>query len=334
MRRVLGAPYADVASLFLLRACEQVGPGGRVVLLQPESVLAARDARAVRSAVVEHLDGLWLAGEPVFGAAVRVCAPVLVKGAAGRRVRRWTGRSVQALPSAPRPGAAPTWAGLRPSTAPSVARVASSGVVGDLATATAGFRDEFYGIAAVVTDGGPGHPVVTSGLIDPGRVGWGQRPARIAGTRFTRPTVDRARLDRPLAAWVSARLVPKVLVATQTRVVEAAPDPAGELVPLTPVLSVTPADPADVWRLAAALTSPVVTAWALRTAGGSARSADAVKLSARQVLDAPLPGDRGAWAEAAAALEAGDVASCARALSGTHHRLFGWWQARLPPARA
>ena len=68
----------------------------------------------------------------------------------------------------------------------------------------------------------------------------------------------------------------------------------------------------------------------LRTAGGAARSADAVKLSARQVLEAPLPADLGAWAEATSALEAGDVASCARVLAGSHRRLFGWWQARLP----
>jgi hypothetical protein len=144
--------------------------------------------------------------------------------------------------------------------------------------------------------------------------------------------VDPDGLGPPVAAWVAARLVPKVLVATQTKVVEAAPDPTGAHVPLTPVLSVAPFDPADVWRLAAALTSPVVSAWALRTAGGSARSADAVKLSARQVLDAPLPADAGAWAEAAAALEAGDVAACARVLAGTHHRLLAWWQERVPPA--
>jgi hypothetical protein len=206
-------------------------------------------------------------------------------------------------------------------------------VVGDLATATAGFRDEFYGIAAAVSDGGPGHPVVTSGLIDPGRLGWGERPARIAGTGFTRPTVDPLRLERSVASWVAARLAPKVLVATQTKVVEAAPDLTGAFVPLTPVLSVTPADPADVWRLAAALTSPVVTAWALRTAGGAARSADAVKLSARQVLEAPLPADAGAWAEATSALEAGDVEGCARVLAGSHRRLFGWWQGRVPSMR-
>jgi hypothetical protein len=162
---------------------------------------------------------------------------------------------------------------------------------------------------------------------------WGERPARIAGSRYTRPTVDTLSLERQVAAWVTARLVPKVLVATQTRVVEAAPDPDGTYVPLTPVLSVTPHDPADVWRLAAALTSPVVTAWALRTAGGAARSADAVKLSARQVLDAPLPADAGAWAEATAALAEGDVASCARALAGAHRHLFTWWQARAPVPR-
>ena len=37
------------------------------------------------------------------------------------------------------------------------------------------------------------------------------------------------RLAGPMAAWARQRLVPKVLVASQTRVIEAVADPAGRL---------------------------------------------------------------------------------------------------------
>jgi hypothetical protein len=186
--------------------------------------------------------------------------------------------------------------------------------VRDLATATAGFRDEFYGLAAAARDVDGGHPLVTSGLIDPGSIAWGRRTARIGGRRFDRPTVDIDDLDERLARWVRARLVPKVLLATQTRVLEAAADPEGSYVPLTPVVAVEPHDPGDVWRLAAALTSPEATAWALRHYGGTGLGRGTIRLSARQVLDVPLPGDEGAWVAATDALRAGDVEACGAAL--------------------
>lgn len=326
-RSALGAPYLDVAALFLLAAAE-VAP--RVLLLQPESLLSSRDARPVREAIAHRLEGLWVAGEPVFEAAVRVCAPI-VGAAPPRRVRRWVGASVRRTSATTRPTAT-SWAGLRPTTAPAARVAASAPRLGGLATATAGFRDEFYGIAAAVTEGGPGAPVVTSGLIEPGRTTWGERSARIGGRAFGRPTVEPTHLEGRVASWVAARLVPKVLVATQTKVLEAAADPDGRFVPLTPVLAVTPHDPSDVWRIAAALTSPLVSAWALRAFGGAALSADAVKLSAAQVLQAPLPLDAVAWSAATVRLEAGDVDGCAEALAAGDQRLLAWWRSRRPGA--
>lgn len=327
-RARLGAPYADVAWLFLLRALHSARPGGRVVLMQPESLLSARDARLVREAAGPHLEGVWVAGARVFGAAVRVCAPVLRVEPVVGRVQRWHGNGVRPAGRAVRP-APSSWAGLLPTTTPRV-RVRSGPIVGDLATATAGFRDEFYGLAEAAAEGGAGQPLITSGLIDPGRLAWGERPARIGGRRFSQPTVDGASLRGPLAVWVAARAVPKVLVATQTRVIEAAADPTGRAIPLTPVLSVEPRRVADVWRLAAALTSPLVSAWALQAYGGAALSADAIKLSATQVLEAPLPVDQRAWATATRALRRGNVVTCGSVLSGGDRRLLAWWLARLP----
>jgi hypothetical protein len=146
--------------------------------------------------------------------------------------------------------------------------------------------------------------------------------------------------------------VPKVVVATQTRVLEAAVDLAGSWWPSVPTIAVTPrsgGEP-DLWALAAVLSAPPVSAWAVRHYGGSALSGDAIKLSAAQVLAIPLPGGADAWgrgAEAAAAAhtagEEGDVVGWAAALLelGTAMTeaydapadILAWWRERLPPWR-
>ena len=62
--------------------------------------------------------------------------------------------------------------------------------------------------------------------------------------------------------------------------------------------------------LAAAIASPVATAEAARVSYGAALGAEAIKLSARQLLALPLPIDREAWCESARLFR---EASCARA---------------------
>ena len=75
--------YTDTAALFLLEACRWLRPGGQVALVLPQSVLVAGDAAALRRAVLDlgRLERLWVAGEPVFDASVRVCVPVLRRDA-------------------------------------------------------------------------------------------------------------------------------------------------------------------------------------------------------------------------------------------------------------
>ena len=306
--------YVDDAALFLLAAARHAP---RVALLQPESVVAARDAKAIRVELAPYLAGLWVPERPLFDAAVRVvgvmldrATPVNVNG------DHWSALLADAhgVPAV-------TLMGL--------------GTLGEYATVTAGFRDEYYGLTPFVTEARPGAaPLITSGLIDPGVSRWGARPARFGRRRWDAPAVDLAAVAAsPLAEWATRQLVPKVLVATQTAVVEAVADELGEWLPCTPVITVVPHS-IDVWHVLAALLAPPVTAWALREAAGAALSSNAVKLSASQLRSLPLPCPGASWDEAAALVRSGDVRGAApaacRAYGVDPAAVIDWWSARLP----
>lgn len=308
-RFALPVGYADTAALFLLGALELAASDGAVVMLQPQSFLASRDAAAVRQELLHRarLDALWSDDVHHFEAAVRVCAPVLRVGAAAdRSVRVLWGLPVQDVGPAPSPDAA-TWGPLlaAPHGVP-VVPPPTGPPLRTVATATAGFRDEFYALRDALVDGDevgrdPGPPLVTVGMVEPGWTTWGQTPRRIGGRAHLRPRADLAALESTprVARWAAARLVPKVLVATQTRVVEAAPDPTGECVPVTPLISVEPVGDRDVWWLTAALLAPPVSARAVARHLGSGLSAGSLRWSASAVLDVELPLDHAAWAEGA-----------------------------------
>ena len=198
--------------------------------------------------------------------------------------------------------------------------------------ATAGFRAQFYGVVDHVTEDGPGSPLVTAGLIDPVHCAWGERPTRIGGRTWERPTLDIADVEPGLGRWFAARRVPKLLVASQTKVVEVVVDETGDLLPSVPVISVE-APVEHLWDLAAALSAPPVTAWVLERTVGSGLSADAVRLSAKLLLRVPLPTDRAAWTAATEALRAGDLdayAPLACRAYGADDSLIGWWRGSAP----
>lgn len=350
--------YADTATMFLVAACEMAAPDGRVAFIMPLSFLTARDAAPARRRVLElaTLDGIWIAPEQVFpDANVRVCALILDRSGPRRRaVRRWVGEDFVPLDpvevDSDELATRHTWGRLAAGAfdVPEV-ELDQRHRFGELVTATAGFRDQFYGLAPLVVehpDGpSPPHlaPLLTSGLIDPGSNMWGMRPARMAGTVWQRPAVDLRGLEQgsALERWVSERRQPKLLVATQTKVIEAAPDPGGVAIPSTPVIAVH-AEGDDLWRALAVLLAPPISAWARACYSGAALSADAIKLSARQVLDLPLPVDATRWDRAAGLLAAAWDGHCIerRALVEAGHLMTGaygcdpevdrWWEARLP----
>ena len=337
-----GGPYADVAAEFLARSLALVLPdGGRVALVLPQSVLSSRDTGPIRAAVrsCAAVVGFWWSPTPVFDAAVTACVLVVRAGRTQGAIRRWCGP--QCTPRADAPAAAvagPSWSPLVADLAgvPTLPPLDCDGRVADLASATAGFREQFYGLVPFVSDDADGPALVTTGLIDAGRCAWGERPARFARRSFAAPRIDEQALaaaDPRLAAWVDRQRAPKVLVATQTKVIEAVVDPRGDLIPSVPVIAVHPHRLEDLWAVAAVLLAPPVAAWAATHHLGAGMGAGSLKLSAREVLALPLP-SRG-WDDATGLLEAGDLDGAAvemcrayglrRADAGP---ILYWWRAR------
>ena len=351
-RSDLLGPYADIAAAHLLRAVETSGPGSTVALVQPQSILASRDTEPLRAHLDEiaPLQALWAAREPLFDAGVRACAPVLAVGAnpgpdvllargaevarAGTRgPQRWSAHGADALG------------------APRLPRM--SGRLGDLVTATAGFRDEHYGLVGCCREAEPGERagngvdsarLVTVGAVDPLTVSWGRKPFRFGGADWTRPMVDRDGLSAKVAGWFDRQLAPKVLLATQTKLLEPVVDRLGDLMPATPLIAVH-AEPDDLDRVAAVLLAPPVVLWAWRRWFGTALTVDAVKLAARQVSDLPLPRDEAAWSAAAETVAAVpgdgelgmawdaalDVAAIMTEAYGASPDVLRWWRNRLKP---
>lgn len=366
-------PYTDTAALFLVAGARALAPDGRLVMVLPTSVLAARDAAPARraAAAVAELTGLWVAGEPVFGAAVQVCAVVLHRppeqspkpsarrsrrGGSGAPadVRRWKGRSVVPLAAAKpgstvrasRPGGDEAWAGYA---------LAALGVpdpparftgrLATIVTARAGFRDEYYGLVGHVVEAPGGSadppagfsPLITAGLIDPGHCSWGLRPASFARRRYDRPAVDLGSLAATTgraAAWVRSLAVPKVVVATQTRVGEATVDETGRWVASTPTVAVV-AEADRLWQVAAVICSPVGTIAALAATAGAARAGDAIRHGVASIAGLPLPVDGDAWVVGAEALRSHDREAFLAAMAAAYDlrptaEVDDWWSARAP----
>lgn len=321
-----GGPYADAAVEFLALAHRLVSErDGVVALVLPQSILGVRDAAAVRRRIDTTAELAWWWWEPeqtVFEAKVNVC------------VLGW--RTPAVLEPPPWTRVVTDRIGV-----PTVDldRLDVAGTVGDRNLLNANFRDEYYALVPAVfddTDGaGAAHPeFVTSGLIDPGRCWWGERSVRFAKRRFERPRVEVARLEGRFGAWAARKLVPKVMVANQTTVVEAVADPAGTALPGVPVTTATPHDGSvgKVWQTAAVLTSPIATAFAWQHGAGTGLSTRSVRVGPRSLAGIPWPaGDLDA---AVAALRTGDIERCGsevcRAYGLADAALLTWWSDRLP----
>ena len=342
-------PYTDISAVFLQRAVAWVGPGGRVALVQPQSVLAARDAARVRAYLASAcaLDALWASDRPIFAAGVLTCAPVLRRGAPQGPVRRSHGADFEVLEPAAEPDLTGEWSHLLAAALgiPRVELAVDRGRLGDVAACTADFRDQYYGLAPHVREAADcpdGVPLLTSGLLDPAACLWGTRPTRFLKQRWEAPVVARDVLADPaLGPWARSRLVPKVVVGTQGRVVEAVADEAGTWLPSVPTITVVPAEAHRLWHLLAVLLAPPVAAHAATSYAGTALSMRAIKLSARQIAALPLPGRSGPWDAAADAVRRAQRDPATRAARlveagalmceayGAGRDVLEWWRARL-----
>jgi SAM-dependent methyltransferase len=316
-----GGPYMDAAAEFLALAVRLASPdGGRIGLVLPQSILAARDAGPVREAVSRQADLVWSWWEPKqqhFDASVNVCLLVFHRPVR-RSVSQWTWAGV----ITDRLGIPPIDGSM----------LSAQGTIGDLAELNANFRDEYYALVPAVSDDADGPPLVTSGLIDPGVCLWGTRSITFAKRSFAAPRVDVSKLAGRFPAWAARKLVPKVLVANQTRIIEAVADPPGAWLPGVPVNTVTPIDPQRVWAIAAVLTSPVASALAWQAGAGTGLSATSVRIGPAMLAAIPWPS--GQLTSAIEALRAGDLLECGRATMVAYgfedHHLTDWWLNHLP----
>jgi hypothetical protein len=159
---------------------------------------------------------------------------------------------------------------------------------------------------------------------------------RFAKREHAHPRVDVSRLTGRFPAWARRKLVPKVLVANQTRVIEAVADPRGEWLPGVPVSTVTPAVGVDVWELAAVLTSPVATVLAWHSVAGTGLSAATIRLTPAVLAATPWPA--GSLDHAVTALQAGDIGACGAAVCAAYglsdaDELLAWWNRTRPAPR-
>jgi len=331
-RELLGgrpARYADEAGLFLAAAGRMTRRGGAVAMLQPVSLLGASDAAPVRDLCDEigSLSRIWLPGEQLFDVDVSVVAIVVAVGRndLNQPIELASGHIDSATRPAPTSraelAAAHSWAPLVADVAgvPPTPPPPNGSTLGDIATLAADFRDEYYALARVVREAteeerrrlmATADPdpdvtiaaVVTSGAVRDGHVTWGETSIRFAKRRWSAPVVDRTARNGPTSEWYDRRLVPKVLVATQTRVLRAAPDVAGVWAPVTPLITVVPKDPADLRRVAGLLSRPEATAWIARRTSGTALSSSALRPTAPLLRELPMwsgptPPEIEAWYE-------------------------------------
>lgn len=279
-----GGAYANAAAEFLALAVRLTRPGGRIGMVLPQSLLAARDAEGIRSFVDAHaaLRWSWSTDGDVFDARVKVWAGVWEVGGERGVVRRARGLPMTEIEPvhAPPPR---SWAPLL--TGVDLPDTVDGPRLGDIATFTANFRDQYYGLVGAVGDHDDGPPLVTSGLIDPGTCWWGRRPVTFARERFEAPRVRLDVLSPAMQRWAADKLVPKILIANQTRRVEAVWDSAGEWLPSVPVITCRTDDPE---RVLAVLASEATEQWLRAHVAGSGLSPTALRLRPALLADVPL----------------------------------------------
>ena len=244
--------------------------------------------------------------------ALRAATGIASTGIAHHAVRKNHGHSLRVLPS---PALTLPWSAWQGRWSAAMAAHAGvprmkqrpHGVIGDRARVAADFRDQYYGLRGAIKDSKSSHGlrIVTTGLIDWAHCMWGDRPVRLLGKVWKHPEAnERAIADDPYRKdWLADAKRPKVLVAVQTKALEAVVDTTGHMAPSVPLIRVVPHKRADLWRILAVVLSPATSAEAWWRHAGAGLSPHALKLSAKQIAALPLPTNISAWNRAADVLE-------------------------------
>ncbi|MFM7134715.1 MAG: class I SAM-dependent DNA methyltransferase [Planctomycetota bacterium] len=181
--------YADVAAAVLVTNLARLAPNGRLGFVMPQSFLSTGDSRGARDAALDHaeLRAIWSSTESHFEeASVRVATLVFSRARLGRAPRRAWGEGFATLADAaapPRRGDQ-SWSPLLADAfgAP-VVTLREGGSIGDIAHATADFRDQYYGLAGAIAErdalASDAPILVTTRHIDLARNAWGERPVRM-----------------------------------------------------------------------------------------------------------------------------------------------------------
>ncbi len=140
--------------------------------------------------------------------------------------------------------------------------------------------------------------LATVGLIDLAKCMWGERSTKFARQTYLRPVVDVQVLSKELRNWAISRAKPKVIVSNQTKLLEVYVDVGGDILPSVPLLTLD-CEIENLWLVAAAISSPLATLVAAERHLGAGMSGDVLKLSAKDVLNLPVPSDVKAWTRGA-----------------------------------
>ncbi len=337
----IAGPTTDLSAYFVARAFAQLRVGGICAMIVPISFLSSEGAAKVRAVIEDQGEVLQVDRLPAdsFVASVNTVCVWMQK-------RRDTSSTAELGWT--------SW-GSWIAESPSLELVVRHRLV-EVARVTAGFRDEFYQVARAVSEeprvgevaqlGDDDrcrvtrwHRVLTVGHLGWGEPRWGARAVKIGGQKFLRPVIARATLET-MSPSIRGLLRPKLVVAPQKKIVAPWVDAGGTTIPLTPVVSVLPHQSAssDLSRLAAAIGSPVAAAFLEQRCAGTALSASALKFSARDLGQLPLPSDQAAWSRAGRVWPPTDDASLSLylgAMRGAYgiegqswSDLVRWWLAR------
>ncbi len=317
---IQAAPYTDISAIFLNLAADIVTDRGWIVMVQPVSFLAARDSEAIRASLLSQtqLRAAIFDHSKSFSAVVDTVTLVFYKGPPST----YHTVTIKAISKTGTIRKVVTTLSVESRSLSQLAAIASAvplpidlhldhtsdrRSIEELAFSTADFRDQFYYIKANVTEelahgsqDNESLKVITVGSIEPSKVLWGENYVLIGGKKYLRPVLSKKGSDNPkVLEWLVKRSRAKVLVATQSEVIESVVDLSAQLIGSVPVISVTPKRQDDIFAIQSMLSSSALSAVAIGRHIGSGLSHKALKLSASQIAALPLPSNQRPWQKAA-----------------------------------